>query len=114
MNARDQGCRFPGCAHEHFLHAQHIQHWSKQGETSLPNLVTLCSYHHTLLHEGGYSVRRLTDGSYEFTTASGRVIPATAPQMNGETESLVIANQQHGVRVSAETGASQWDGNPVD
>ena len=63
MNARDQGCRLPGCAHEHFLHAHHIQHWSRQGETSLPNLVTLCSYHRTLLHEGGYSVCRMVDGN---------------------------------------------------
>ena len=34
-----------------------MQHWSRQGETSLTNLVTLCSYHHMLLHEGGYSAR---------------------------------------------------------
>ena len=114
MNARDQGCRFPGCTHEHFLHAHHIQHWSRQGETSLKNLVTLCSYHHTLLHEGGYSVRRLMDGRYEFKTPTGRVIPEPAPAMHGGTDALRIANQQHGVNVSAETGASQWDGSPVD
>ncbi len=83
MNARHQGCRFPGCTHEHFLHAHHIQHWSRQGETSLKNLVTLCSFHHTLLHEGGYSVRRLMDGCYEFKTPTGRVIPASAPAMHG-------------------------------
>ncbi len=114
MNARDQGCRFPGCTHEYFLHAHHIRHWSRQGETSLKNLVTLCSFHHTLLHEGGYSVRRLMDGCYEFKTPTGRVIPASAPAMHGGVEDLRVANQLHGVNVSAETGASQWDGSPVD
>ncbi len=107
MNARDQSCRFPGCTHEHFLHAHHIQHWSRQGETSLTNLVTLCSLHHTLLHECGYSVRRPLDGCYEFKTPAGRVIPTAAPTMHGGVEDLRIANQQHGVSVSAETGASQ-------
>ena len=114
MNARDQGCRFPGCTHEHFLHAHHIQYWSRQGETSLKNLVTVCSFHHTLLHEGGYSVRRLLDGCYEFKTPAGRVIPASAPAMHGGAEDLRADNERHGVNASAETGASQWDGSPVD
>ncbi len=103
-----------GCTHEQFLHAHHIQHWSRQGETSLTNLVTICSFHHTLLHEGGYSVRRLMDGCYGFKTPAGRVILASAPAMHGGAEDLRIANQQHGVDVSAETGASHWDGSPVD
>ena len=68
----------------------------------------------TLLHEGGYSVRRLMDGGYEFKTPAGRVIPTAAPAMHGGVEDLRIANQLHGVSVSAETGASQLDGSPVD
>ncbi len=59
-------------------------------------------------------MRCLMDGSYEFKTATGRLIPAAAPAVRGEAESLVVGNQQHGVNVSAETGASQWDGSPVD
>ena len=57
---------------------------------------------------------RVADGSYEFKTPAGRVIPAAAPEMHGETAYLRIANQQRGVDVSQETGASQWDGDPVD
>jgi hypothetical protein len=33
LRARDQGCRFPGCTHERFLHAHHIHHWARGGET---------------------------------------------------------------------------------
>ena len=56
LRSRDAGCRFPGCTHERFLHAHHIRHWAKGGPTTLENLVQLCSYHHRLVHEGGFGV----------------------------------------------------------
>ena len=56
LRRRDGGCRFPGCGHRRFLHAHHIRHWSKGGETKLTNLILLCSRHHRLVHEGGYGV----------------------------------------------------------
>jgi hypothetical protein len=59
---RDRGCAFPGCTHNRFLHGHHIQHWLHGGETSLDNLSLLCSHHHHLVHEGGWSVERTADG----------------------------------------------------
>ncbi len=59
LRSRDAGCRFPGCTHERFLHAHHIRHWAKGGPTTLENLVQLCSYHHRLVHEGGFRVESL-------------------------------------------------------
>jgi hypothetical protein len=29
-------------------------HWADGGETKLSNLITLCGFHHRLLHEGGF------------------------------------------------------------
>ena len=58
LRRRDDGCRFPGCTHHRFLHAHHIRHWARGGATNLDNLVQLCSYHHRLVHEGGYQVER--------------------------------------------------------
>jgi hypothetical protein len=40
---RDRGCAFPGCTHTAFLHGHHIEHWLHGGETSLDNVVLLCS-----------------------------------------------------------------------
>ncbi len=40
---RDRGCAFPGCTHTSFLHGHHIQHWLHGGETSLANIVLLCT-----------------------------------------------------------------------
>ena len=49
-------CTFPGCESKSFLHPHHIQHWGRQGPTDLDNLITVCTFHHTLLHEGRWSV----------------------------------------------------------
>lgn len=53
---RDGGCVFPGCGTRRFLEAHHIEHWSQGGETNLDNLILLCSFHHTLVHEHGWTV----------------------------------------------------------
>ncbi len=42
LQARDAGCRFPGCSHRRFVDAHHIEHWADAGKTSIDNLVLLC------------------------------------------------------------------------
>jgi len=78
--ARDRGCAFPGCSHTRYVDAHHLQHWADGGETSVENCCLLCSHHHKLVHEGGYSVRRAHTGQIEFTRCDGRVIPASGYQ----------------------------------
>ena len=58
LERRDGGCRFPGCDRRHGLHAHHIEHWVRGGRTDRDNLVLLCRYHHRLVHEEGFTVRR--------------------------------------------------------
>jgi len=79
LDARDQGCRFPGCGSRRWVDAHHIHHWASGGRTSLDNLVLLCRHHHRLVHEGGYSVRRTAAGELEFRRPDGRVIPVSPP-----------------------------------
>lgn len=38
VEARDGGCRFPGCHHHRYVDAHHIRHWARGGETSADNL----------------------------------------------------------------------------
>jgi Domain of unknown function (DUF222)/HNH endonuclease len=73
--ARDRHCTFPGCHRTRFVEAHHVHHWAEGGETSVDNLVLLCSYHHRLLHEGGYRIRRDHQGEHYFVLADGRAIP---------------------------------------
>jgi hypothetical protein len=74
LKARDASCRFPGCENRRFLDAHHIHHWATGGETRLDNLIHLCPRHHRLVHEGGHSVERLTDGSFRFRNSRGSVL----------------------------------------
>jgi Domain of unknown function (DUF222)/HNH endonuclease len=79
LEARDGGCRFPGCEQRRFTDSHHIRHWAQGGETSLPNLILLCRRHHRLLHEGGYSIEQGEDGPLAFRNRHGVPIPAAPP-----------------------------------
>ncbi|MBJ7332677.1 MAG: DUF222 domain-containing protein, partial [Solirubrobacteraceae bacterium] len=73
LRTRDAGCRFPGCTHHRFVDAHHIQHWADGGRTDLNNLVHLCTHHHRLLHEGGFTVRTTASG-FEFRRPDGQLL----------------------------------------
>jgi len=75
LQARDKGCTFPGCRHERFVDAHHVRHWSAGGETSLDNLMLLCSRHHKLVHEGGFSIERDYQNRWFFQRPDGRAVP---------------------------------------
>ena len=76
LRARDKGCSFPGCHHKRFVDAHHIQHWSAGGETSLNNLMLLCSRHHRLVHEGGFRIERDFQDRWFFKRPDGRAVPS--------------------------------------
>jgi hypothetical protein len=63
LRYRDRECRFPGCGTRRFTQAHHITWWDQGGTTDLDNLVLSCSFHHKLVHEYGWTVRRETDGT---------------------------------------------------
>jgi hypothetical protein len=74
--ARDGCCCFPGCGRKRFVDAHHIEHWSTGGETSLANLMLLCSKHHTLVHEGGFRIEKDYRDRWFFRRPDGRAVPA--------------------------------------
>jgi len=74
--ARDKGCVFPGCSHTRFLEAHHIEHWSNGGETSLYNLLLMCTRHHWLLHEGGFTIAKDYLDRWYFRRPDGIAVPA--------------------------------------
>jgi hypothetical protein len=69
---RDRGCRFPGCGARAFTEAHHIVWWRNGGRTDIDNLALICSFHHRLVHEHGWSVRRSTDGTLGWFRPDGR------------------------------------------
>ena len=86
LDGRDRTCRFPGCSHTKWLDAHHIRHWTDGGETSLKNLVLLCTHHHRLLHEGGFQMLPREGGSYYFAKHDGGPVELAEGQTLAEGE----------------------------
>jgi hypothetical protein len=66
LKYRDRECRFPGCGSRRFTQAHHIVWWRHGGRTDLDNLVLICTFHHKLVHEYQWKIRRLDDGAVEW------------------------------------------------
>lgn len=76
LRHRDRTCRFPGCELKRFLHAHHIIHWIRGGQTNLENLLLTCTFHHKLLHEYGWRVELGKDGTATWFRPNGRRMEA--------------------------------------
>ena len=115
LQRRDGCCRFPGCVGTRFLHAHHIIHWADGGETSLANLVLLCSHHHRLVHEGGYGVGMRPGGQPVFTHPDGRSLPQNAEtRFRGNVFQLMRQNRTANPGISPHTGECRWGGESMD
>jgi hypothetical protein len=116
LKSRDQGCRFPGCTHTRFVDGHHVQHWAQGGETKLSNLVTLCRFHHRLLHEGQVVVQVLDDGAFRFIRPDGRSFDSPAPGAPRQIDwmQLVAAHQARRIRITPRTAVTRWQGERLD
>ena len=113
VTTRDRCCQFPGCTRRKRSVVHHIEEWSLGGPTDLVNLALLCSYHHHLVHEGGFRLTRNAAGAIEVRAPGGWILPA-APLVPPSTPArLAAANSQNGADVSAETLPNLWAGDPL-
>ena len=117
LRIRDGGCRFPGCCRNHYTDAHHIKHWAEGGETSMENLVTLCRFHHGLLHKGDYHIQRDASGDLVFTNSRNEVIKRSFfPQFLSTTSSSGYPNADDclDLGIDETTAKSKWDGDQLD
>jgi hypothetical protein len=77
---RDHGrCTYPRCRRPPAdLH--HIQWWTRGGRTDLDNAAWLCAFHHWLIHERHWTLRRDPDRGYVFTAPDGHTIHTHTPR----------------------------------
>ena len=68
---RDTMCRYPGCHQTRHLKAHHVIPWILGGRTDLHNLILLCQWHHTAVHEGDVSITQGSEG-WVFTKPDGQ------------------------------------------
>jgi len=113
---RDRGCAFPGCTHTRFLHAHHVQHWLHGGGTSLKNLVMLCTFHHYLVHEGGWRVASVAEGDFHFYPPAGAPLASVPPleRIGDGPGWLRDWAKECGLEIGPETNFPQWDGEKPD
>ena len=98
LNARDKGCRFPGCTHKKYTDAHHIQHWAHGGETKMSNLVTLCRFHHRKVHEGQVVVQVLDDGAIRFVQPNGECFESVSRTV-GDWRQLLEVHERAGIHI---------------
>jgi hypothetical protein len=116
LEARDRGCRFPGCGVRR-AQGHHIHHWASGGPTRLPNLALLCGRHHRAVHEERYAVVRDADGTLRFSTPQGRPIPdvpAPSAVPRDPMPALVATNRARGLAIDARTACPGWLGERLD
>jgi hypothetical protein len=103
VEARDGGCRFPGCEHRRFLDQHRIVHWAHGGETDKSNLIPLCRYHHRLAHEGGVRISGNADKVVHFRLRDGTRLVSAPPAPPGDVQALRSLHQDAGARIDPET-----------
>ncbi len=108
LNARDKGCRFPGCCNSRYIDAHHVVHWANGGETKPSNLISLCRFHHHAVHEGGIRIEVLDDGAFRFVKPDGAAIDSVLP---GCTQP---AGDWHVLTTEPRAGLAKWTGEKMD
>ncbi|ROQ65059.1 uncharacterized protein DUF222 [Rathayibacter sp. PhB152] len=84
LQLRDQTCRFAGCTRPAATsEADHTLEWRNGGETSLENLVSLCTSHHHIRHGDQWTYVRHDDGTIVWTSPTGRRISNRPPPLPG-------------------------------
>lgn len=106
LEARDQFCRFPGCATPaRRTQAHHIEHWATGGPTNLDNVLLLCSFHHHRHHDGGYLIHKMTGGGIQFETHDGHVIGSALPHASSPKRNQAFPSA---------TPRAEWGGERMD
>jgi hypothetical protein len=120
---RDRLCQYPGCHQTRHLKAHHVVPWILGGRTDLDNLILLCQWHHTAVHEGGITITRESDG-WVFRKPDGRPCEWWVDDQNlARHLDFALRRQQAHDRLAAvdsfqhpdaKTIRPRWAGEPFD
>jgi hypothetical protein len=113
LQARDKGCRFPSCCFKRYVDGHHVQHWANGGETRLGNLVTLCRFHHRLVHEGQVVIQTLDDGAFRFVKPDGQTFDSPLPEPT-DPRAIVVAHEAARLDITPVTAVTRWTGEALD
>jgi Domain of unknown function (DUF222)/HNH endonuclease len=116
LTARDRGCRFPGCTNTRWIDVHHIHHWANGGETKPSNLISLCRFHHRMVHEGGVVIQILDDGAIRFLKPNGQFFDSVAQDHSRPFDWTELPAEHHerGIHIDESTAATRWAGESMD
>jgi Domain of unknown function (DUF222)/HNH endonuclease len=121
---RDKMCRYPGCHQARHLKAHHVVPWILGGRTDLDNLILLCQWHHTVVHEGGVTITG-DCGGWVFRKPDGRPCDHWVDDENLARHLAFIQRRRQAERnqlaavdsfqhPDAQTIRPRWAGEPFD
>jgi hypothetical protein len=84
LNTRDAGCRFPGCTHQRYVDAHHIEHWA----------------------DGIWRFLRPDGSHFEVISVS--------PDLDYDGEEVQRSHTELGVHIDSNTAATRWRGERMD
>jgi len=102
-------CRFPGCESRR-IDLHHIVHWAHGGRTDLENLLSLCPYHHLLVHDRGYLIAAKPGGTFAFCRPDGTRLPSCPPLPEPDGP----VGQAHDADITPGTIIPPWYGERLD
>ena len=85
---RDRICQHPGCHQTRHLKAHHVHSWAAGGTTDLKNLILLCQFHHTTIHEGGITITHTADG-WQSASPTAPYVRTGTPTSPSPTDSAI-------------------------
>jgi hypothetical protein len=81
LRALYRGCAVPGCdATFDQCTIHHVRWWRHGGRTDMVNLLPLCSRHHHLVHDAGWTLHLGPNRELTVTTPSGRIMTTGPPR----------------------------------
>ena len=90
----------------------HIRHWVNGGRTDLDNLISLCPWHHKVVHDRGYTIAALPAASDTFTfyRPDGTPLPS-CPPLPAPQGSI---SGTHDADITPDTIIPPWYGERLD
>ena len=107
---RDRTCQYPGCNQQRHLDAHHVISWAAGGRTDLDNLVLLCRFHHTAVHEGQLRIERNQDAGVFGASRWRFLMPdGTSTRPWWDAEALADRLAAHHRRTEVLAGVDRFD-----
>ena len=85
-------------------------YWANGGRTDLANLISLCRWHHQLVHDRGYLIAAQPGGGFAFCRPGGTPLPPSParPPPDGSIDDT------HDASITPDTIIPPWYGERLD